>query len=129
MSRDSIGPNDEILVVPKDSPSANLQKLHEKLETVFHDLQLIRHTAVTCVTTARAHKWEEAQELADVIHHHIMLDVDDQLRAVTTCIEMLGGHTEYSTGMRSRSDPDYAKHAALDEVACDCCCHDDAATK
>jgi hypothetical protein len=93
-------------------------------------LGVIRDTATTCVNTARSHNREDTDELATVIHNHVMLDIDDQMRKVTECIELLGGRTKYSVGMRSPSDPDYAKYAAAaedddedddcDRCHCDC---------
>ena len=107
----------KILVVSPDSPSVKLEDIHEKLKEVFDDLMVIRDTAVTCVTTARAKQWDEADGLATVIHNHIVVDIDDQLRAVTTCIEMFGGKTDYS------DDDDQDDDDGGDDDDCDCCCH------
>src|SRR4051812_12106628 len=87
--------------ISKDSPILKLEQLHDRLSNVFEKLSLIRDTAVTCTTTAENLRWAGTEELAKVIHHHIMLDVDEQMRKVTDCIELLGFTTDYSAGMRN----------------------------
>src|SRR4051812_43496001 len=91
-------------IIGDPSPQRTLENLHAKLIVVFDKLCVVRDTAITCVTAAESFQFEGIDQLAKVIHNHIMLDVDEQLRAVTTCIELLGGSTEYSAGIPGPGD-------------------------
>ncbi|MBS0422618.1 MAG: hypothetical protein JSR66_33230 [Proteobacteria bacterium] len=109
--------------ISEDSPILKLEQLHDRLRTVFEKLSLVRDTAITCTTTAENLRWGGTDELAKVIHHHIMLDVDKQMQKVTECIELLGFTTDYSAPMHDSGGQTDDDADEDDDDECDCCCH------
>ncbi len=78
------------------SPQAVLETLLEKLTNVFAELHTILDASIVCETAAKALSSDGVPELATVIHRSLTHGIDEQMHAVTDCIELLGGTTCYS---------------------------------
>ena len=78
------------------SPQELLETLLEKLSEVFSDLHIVLDTSVVCHAAAEGAAAECKSELAAVIHQSITHGIEEQMHALTECIEMLGGTTCYS---------------------------------
>ena len=73
-----------------------LLAFRKKLEQMFKDLRIVLDVSICAYTLAAALPFEGNPELSTLIRYHIMLDIDQQMRAVSRMVEALGGKTEYT---------------------------------
>ncbi len=88
------------------TPQAALETLLEKLTKVFSELHTILDASIVCETAAKALSSDGVPELATVIHRSLTHGIDEQMHAVTDCIELLGGKTCYSEDENADDEDD-----------------------
>lgn len=70
--------------------------LRKKLEDIFDDLHIVLDVSIVCYSAADCVNFEFNHELSTLIRCHVMIGIDEQMRAVSRIVESLGGKTEYT---------------------------------
>jgi hypothetical protein len=95
----------ETLKTPLLGINEQLMTIRKRLEDVFYELHIVLDVSIVCYTVAESINGDCNPELSTVLRHHVMMGVDQQMRAVSRMIEALGGKTEYTEGEEPISVP------------------------